>query len=49
MESFDVLDDPRRPSKMTSGRVKYHVMKTSISVESPKKKAKPFTSPTAMM
>ena len=35
-------------SKMTNGLVKYQVMKTSINVESPRKKAKPRTSPTAI-
>ena len=38
-----------RPSSTTSGRVKKYVMKTSRSVESPRKKANPFTSPMARM
>jgi len=38
----------RRPSRITSGLVKYQVMKTSIKVDNPRKKAKPRTSPTAM-
>ena len=49
MDSADVPASLRRPSRITSGRVKYQVMKTSIKVDRPRKKAKPFTSPTAMM
>ena len=48
IDSAEVLSEPRRPSRMTSGRVKYQVMKTSISVDRPRKKAKPRTSPTAI-
>src|SRR6185437_3275915 len=36
-----------RPRRTTSGRVKKYVMKMSNRVDSPRKKAKPFTVPTA--